>query len=131
MRSKIEKQFSEALQKNISSEFSCNDRLLPGTPDIVFNSKYLAIFFHGCYWQSHHCQKRKHSFQWHGILEDIKVHDTVCNSRLLALGYETLIVWECEWRSNPNAVLEEIKGRLHFALPLPSTRKIYLQAHQN
>lgn len=34
---------------------------LPGTPDLVFPARKLAVFIHGCFWHQHRrcCQQRK------------------------------------------------------------------------
>ena len=58
--SKIENQFAQTLKKS-GLKFERNCRDLPGTPDVVFREQKLAVFFHGCFWHSHHCQKEPKS----------------------------------------------------------------------
>lgn len=115
MRSKIEKSFADVLKNNLPYKFITNDRRLLGTPDVVFHDERLIVFFHGCYWHSHHCRTSKHGYQWKSLLKDIRDRDLSNISRLQKLGYETLIVWECEWRNSQQKILEQIKGRLYFA----------------
>lgn len=115
MRSKIEIEFAKILEKNTQCKFITNDKSLPGTPDVVFHDNKLIVFFNGCYWHSHHCRSSKHSHQWNALLNDIRNRDLVSISKLQQLGYETLIVWECEWRDNSQKILDRINGRLHFA----------------
>ena len=63
MPSAAETKFANELEASgFTFERNCND--LPGTPDIVFREINLAVFFHGCFWHSHHCQKNTSSYEW-------------------------------------------------------------------
>ena len=127
-RSKIEIQFAETLSKEIDHKFVCNPRHLPGTPDIFFEDFNLAVFFNGCYWHSHHCKKKSTDFVWRDILEDIKKNDRKIIVQLKDLGIEVAVVWECEWKTNPEKIIRYIKGRLIFAQLLPKMSSRFLKA---
>ena len=79
-------------------------RSLPGKPDIVFPGRRKAIFVHGCFWHSHHCSrgsrpKSNESF-WTKKLDTNKRRDAHNRRRLTALGWRSLVLWECEVRAN-------------------------------
>ena len=127
-RSKIEIQFAETLSAKIDHKFICNPRHLPGTPDIFFEDFNLAVFFNGCYWHSHLCQKKPSSLVWYDILRDIKNNDLAVIENLKALGIGTAVVWECEWKANPDKIIRFIRDHLYFAQLLPETNKKCLKA---
>ena len=123
MRSKIEIQFANKLIEQEFGILETNDRSLPGTPDVVYKEAKLAIFFNGCYWHSHHCRTSSSNPKWTTLLQDIQANDRVSTTNLHEMGYETLIIWECEWKRNPLKVLEKIKNRLYFSQPRKVSRR--------
>ncbi|UIJ72216.1 DNA mismatch endonuclease Vsr [Aurantimonas sp. HBX-1] len=80
-------------------------RSLPGSPDLVFLSRRKVIFVHGCYWHRHDdpaCRlarlpKSRLDF-WLPKLERNSARDRENQEHLATLGWEVLIVWECEIR---------------------------------
>jgi DNA mismatch endonuclease, patch repair protein len=76
-------------------------RNLPGRPDLVFPSRRKVIFVHGCYWHMHACRyglvtpKTNASF-WRTKREGNVLRDRRTAQALHDLGWDVLIVWECE-----------------------------------
>lgn len=76
---------------------------LPGTPDLVFGNRKKVIFVHGCYWHRHSdssCKlarlpKSRLDF-WGPKLERNARRDAENSARLKALGWDEMIVWECQ-----------------------------------
>jgi DNA mismatch endonuclease (patch repair protein) len=92
-------------------------RELPGKPDIVFRGRRLAIFVHGCFWHRHtdpYCKlarmpKSRPEF-WEPKLEGNRARDEANVAALKAMGWNVLIVWECQIKN-----LEPLKNLLqHF-----------------
>ena len=83
--------------------YRLHDRRLPGTPDLVFKSRRMAIFVHGCFWHRHpdpSCKlarmpKSQLDF-WRPKLEGNRERDLRLQSELDAIGWKYLVVWECE-----------------------------------
>jgi DNA mismatch endonuclease, patch repair protein len=72
---------------------------LPGKPDLVFRSKQKVIFMHGCFWHQHRCITRKprsNEAYWLPKLARNKVRDIRNKRALRRLGWNYLIIWECE-----------------------------------
>lgn len=80
--------------------FRVNVKALPGTPDIVLKKYHTAIFINGCFWHGHVCQqgrmpKTNVAFWENKIHRNIE-RDSQVRDQLRALGWRTMVVWECQ-----------------------------------
>jgi DNA mismatch endonuclease (patch repair protein) len=77
---------------------------LPGKPDLVFPRLRRIIFVHGCFWHLHTCRqgmnapKTNVSF-WNAKREGNKARDGRVRRELRRLGWEVLVIWECQCRN--------------------------------
>lgn len=79
---------------------------LPGKPDIVFPSRKKVIFVHGCFWHQHQdptCRlsripKTKQDF-WVPKFIANQERDRIALSELKRLGWQVLIIWECQLKN--------------------------------
>lgn len=74
---------------------------LPGKPDLVFPGRKKVIFVHGCFWHGHEgCRKAKlpktKLDYWRPKLEENKQRDALKQEKLKELGWQILIIWQCE-----------------------------------
>lgn len=79
-------------------------RSLPGCPDLVFVGKRKVIFVHGCFWHQHSCAMgnripKSHIAFWQAKLSGNKSRDVQNRRRLAAMGWKTLVIWECQTSS--------------------------------
>ena len=79
---------------------------LPGRPDMVFASRRKVIFVHGCYWHQHSdpgCKivrrPKSNVDYWLPKLDGNVVRDADNQDRLRELGWDSLVIWECEVRA--------------------------------
>ena len=85
---------------------------LPGKPDLVFAGRRKVIFVHGCFWHRHdqcalaRLPKSNQDF-WRTKLERNKERDASDYRRLREMGWEVMVVWECELRDS-GRVLQRI-----------------------
>lgn len=87
---------------------------LPGRPDIVFRKRRRAIFVHGCFWHRHadpacplaRLPKSRLDF-WLPKLEGNRERDAAAVERLESMGWDVLLVWECELRDR-----EQLENKL-------------------
>lgn len=83
--------------------YRLHDRRLPGTPDLVFTGRRKVILVHGCFWHRHEScplarlPKTRRNF-WKPKLEGNKQRDQRKMAELEELGWQVLVVWECETR---------------------------------
>jgi len=78
-------------------------RDLPGSPDIVFAGRRLALFVHGCFWHGHDCRRgtrapKANADYWAAKIGRNRARDAETLAALDALGWGALTVWECELR---------------------------------
>jgi DNA mismatch endonuclease, patch repair protein len=83
--------------------FRLHDKKLPGRPDLVFPSRRVAVFVHGCFWHRHpdpDCKlarlpKSRLDF-WIPKLEGNRRRDERKKAELEGLGWKVIEVWECQ-----------------------------------
>lgn len=73
---------------------------LPGKPDIVFPSKKLAIYVHGCFWHMHKCKldhkpKSNQNFWKEKKLNNLR-RDKNNYKKIKDMGWLHHTVWECQ-----------------------------------
>lgn len=96
--------------------YRVNVRKLPGTPDIVFGKRKVAIFVHGCFWHGHDCKgtrapRQNRAFWEEKLRRNQERHEQNCR-RLSELGYLTLTIWECNLKNALDEATRHIRGVL-------------------
>lgn len=76
---------------------------LPGRPDIVFPSRRIGIFVHGCFWHRHHgcywCTTPSSNTEFWGAKFAGNIQrDKHAAEELHAAGWRVAVVWECALR---------------------------------
>jgi DNA mismatch endonuclease, patch repair protein len=101
------------LVHSLGYRYRLHDRTLPGRPDLVFKGRRKVIFIHGCFWHRHgegcaltRLPKSRLEF-WRRKLEDNERRDREKQAALRALGWEFLIIWECELKD-----VDDLAGRV-------------------
>lgn len=95
-----------------------NDKKLPGTPDIVLPKYKTVIFVNGCFWHGHKdCRyfvipKTNTDFWLNKINTNIE-RDKHKQEALKELGWNVIVVWECELKKNlVNKTFERLLNEL-------------------
>jgi len=78
-----------------------NYKKLPGRPDIVFISRKIAIFVHGCFWHQHKdCEitnkPRSNTTFWKEKFSKNLERDKRNQRDLQKMGWDPKVIWECE-----------------------------------
>jgi DNA mismatch endonuclease (patch repair protein) len=94
---------------------------LPGTPDVVFPKRAVALFVNGCFWHSHqHCKRaripKSNSGYWIPKLLRNRQRDEEHVRALKKLRWRPVVIWECETRDpgNLTKVLRQRVVRVTF-----------------
>lgn len=91
-------------------------RDLPGTPDLIFPGRRVALFVHGCFWHRHpgcrfaYTPKSRVDF-WQAKFDGNVARDARKNEDLRAAGWIPMTVWECETR-DPDQLVEILRDRV-------------------
>ncbi len=96
-----------SLLHRLGYRFRLHAQDLPGKPDIVMRPRRKAIFVHGCFWHQHQgCGKSalpasRVSF-WSEKLQSNVNRDQRNIQKLNELGWDVMVVWECQTRDISN-----------------------------
>lgn len=95
-----------------------NVRKLPGSPDLVLPKYRTVIFVNGCFWHGHEGCKyfvwpKSNVEFWRQKIETNISRDQRKETQLRDMGWNVLVVWECELRPpKRQATLEGLENRL-------------------
>jgi DNA mismatch endonuclease (patch repair protein) len=91
------------LAYRLGFRFRLHRKDLPGKPDLVFPRLNKAVFMHGCFWHQHSArrckivrQPKSNKSYWIPKLNRNVERDRHNRAALRRLGWESLVVWECE-----------------------------------
>ena len=104
------------LVHRLGYRYRLHDHTLPGRPDLVFPRRRKIIFLHGCFWHAHtRCKlahtPATHQEYWQPKLDRNKARDRAHLRALKELGWDVLIIWECEL-TNTVLLGDRIRGFL-------------------
>lgn len=93
-----------SIVRSLGFRFGTYAKNLPGRPDLVLASLRKVIFVHGCFWHQHHCRLGRrlpasNRQYWLPKLRRNKERDARDRRQLRAMGFATLVVWECQIRN--------------------------------
>ena len=97
--------------------FRLHDKRLPGKPDIVLPRYRAAIFVNGCFWHRHkNCKfaytpKSRKEF-WLTKLEGTVKRDRKKQEALTNMGWQVIVVWECELNKQREKIIADISSKL-------------------
>ena len=94
---------------------------LPGKPDIVLTRFRTVIFVHGCFWHRHQgCPKAAHpktnAAFWQDKFRGTVERDKRNQSQLTSMGWQTIVVWECDIDRDIKRVVERVTNQLEEAI---------------
>ncbi|OGU81713.1 MAG: very short patch repair endonuclease [Ignavibacteria bacterium RBG_16_35_7] len=86
---------------SLGYRFHLHKKTLPGKPDMVFSKFKKVIFINGCFWHGHkNCLRSKlpstNKKFWKGKIEGNKRNDKSNKIKLKKLGWDYLVIWQCE-----------------------------------
>lgn len=108
---------AERMARSLGARPVLNDRRLPGTPDMAFHGRRLAVFVHGCFWHRHGCPAGRRSPAvnrafWEAKFEANARRDRRAVGALRRAGWRTMTVWECQLRRGPEAARRRLARAL-------------------
>ncbi|MCC5918149.1 MAG: DNA mismatch endonuclease Vsr [Cryomorphaceae bacterium] len=81
--------------------YRLHNKNLPGKPDVILKKYRTVIFVNGCFWHGHKGCKyfvipKTRTRWWIEKIEETKKRDSKSIRDLKELGWNPMIVWECE-----------------------------------
>lgn len=119
---KPEKRVRSALHRS-GYRFRLHRTDLPGKPDIVLPLYNTVIFVNGCFWHQHPgCRKatipQNNRPFWKKKLTRTVERDKQNRKDLQRLGWNIIIIWECEIRASFDMTMDRVFAQLmRFAQP--------------
>lgn len=115
--------------------FRKNDASLPGKPDVVVMASRTAIFINGCFWHQHegchyYSTPRTNPEFWQRKFARNKERDSRVRDELRAMGWRTMVIWECQLKpANSERTLETVarlldEARAEWEALTPRQRKL-------
>ena len=96
------------LAHELGFRFRLHRRDLPGSPDLVFPRHRKIIVVHGCFWHRHPgCTRARfpkspeRAHFWHAKFRKNVERDQRARRELLKLGWDVLVIWECQTSVRP------------------------------
>jgi DNA mismatch endonuclease (patch repair protein) len=98
-------------------------KALPGSPDLAFASRKVAVFVHGCFWHGHECPRgarrpKANAAYWSAKIERNRARDAAAVAALSQRGWTPVTIWECELRD------PQLDQRLREALGPPGAQAL-------
>ncbi|VBB39930.1 putative very short patch repair endonuclease [uncultured Spirochaetota bacterium] len=90
---------------------------LPGRPDIVLSRYRKVVFINGCFWHRHdNCKDasrpKTNSLYWENKIKATKERDRKHLLELISLGWDVVIIWECELESSHSNLKDFVITRI-------------------
>jgi len=101
--------------------YRLHDPKLPGKPDIVLRKYNTVIFVNGCFWHGHiRCKyftlPKTRTDWWESKIKATQQRDNYNYSQLKKLGWDVIVVWECQLKTSSDERLrmieQELKGKV-------------------
>lgn len=113
----------EMLVRKVSHRLGYRHRLhrkdLPGKPDLAYPGKRKVIFVHGCFWHQHADPECKISRRpksnlgyWGPKLDRNVERDSANQAELRRVGWDYIIVWECEAREAMRGGTDNLEAKI-------------------
>ena len=107
-----------SLLHTMGYRFRLHRKDLPGKPDIVLPKCKTVIFVHGCFWHGHEgCKKHRipksNTSYWIQKIKNNRQRDLENCIKLREIGWEVVILWECETEDSEHLKMRISQGLNH------------------
>ena len=96
-----------------------NVKTLPGKPDIVLPKYKTVIFVNGCFWHKHDCPRfvwpSSNTGYWIPKIQNSEIARKANQAALSAMGWNVIVVWECELKKKFLKTLWNVLKRKSWA----------------
>jgi len=89
-----------------------NNPGLPGTPDVTFPARKVAVELFGCFWHlcpRHYRPPTRNSEYWAAKADRNRRRDHRVERQLRRLGWSVVRIWECALETDPERCLRRVE----------------------
>jgi DNA mismatch endonuclease (patch repair protein) len=103
--------YVRALFDEMGIAYTLDNKTLPGKPDLVLPDFHTAVFVHGCFWHGHQdcrhgrVRPQTNAEYWNKKIDRNIERDKQEQAQLKEMGWNVLVIWECETRKKQRDVL--------------------------
>lgn len=92
----------------------CHYKRAPGTPDLAWPRRRVAVFVDGAFWHGHPSRHKpgRSGAYWDEKIEGNVARDRRVDAELQALGWTVVRVWDFEVRKDAGGTVERIEAAL-------------------
>jgi DNA mismatch endonuclease (patch repair protein) len=97
----------------------CHVRDIPGTPDLCWKGRRIAVFVDSAWWHGHPSRwtPGRHPPSWDTKICANRKRDEQVNRLLTEAGWTVVRIWDFELDEDVEAVVQGIKGAIAFVSP--------------
>jgi DNA mismatch endonuclease (patch repair protein) len=122
-KSLLETRFCKLLSASthpIGLRYRKNYKTVPGSPDVAFVNKKVAVFIDGTFWHGYKynsSKKKLPKIYWRKKIEMNILHDRKKRNQLRKMGWKVIRIWEHDFKNNPQLCIDKILKILRRGLP--------------
>lgn len=116
---RLELEFRKALWGEGVRGWRCHVRSVPGTPDLVWRGRKVAVFVDSAWWHGHRSRWKPGRLPqwWDEKIANNRKRDTAVNRRLRREGWTVLRIWDFEIEKDLPRCVSRVKGALVSCSP--------------
>lgn len=121
-KSALEAEFCQSLSATIyplGLRYRKNYRKIPGSPDIAFVNKKVAVFVDGTFWHGYKFSERAENLPkiyWRKKIENNIARDKRNRRFLRRKGWKVIRIWEHDFKAKPEACLKKVLDALKIEI---------------
>lgn len=111
---RLEVSFRRALWASGLRGWRCHVRSVPGTPDLAWKGRRIAVFLDSAWWHGHPSRWKpgRHPKSWDEKIQRNRHRDAEVNRALERAGWTVVRIWDFEFERDPNACVGQVRKAL-------------------
>lgn len=93
----------------------CHVRSVPGTPDLCWHGRRVAVFVDSAWWHGHPSRwtPGRHPAEWDAKIRANRARDELVNRQLIDQGWVVVRIWDFELARDLDAAVQRVREALN------------------